>query len=85
MDIIPDNAYVMIIAFSSSASVLHPFVKITSNSTRIKLAEKVPSGASGYTCIGCGIKLALDNLEVSILYIFFQYITHVILNNEKYM
>ena len=85
MDIIPDNAYVMIIAFSSTASVLHSFVKITSNSTRTKLAQKVPSTAYGSTCIGCGIKLALDNLEVSILYIFSIYntCTHL-LNNEQY-
>ena len=70
MDIIPDNAYVMIISFNTSASVLHPFVKITSNTTRTQLAQKVPSTANGRTCIGCGIKLALDNLEVSMLYIF---------------
>ena len=75
MDIIPDNAYVMIIAFSHSASVRHPFVKITSNITRTTLAQKVPSRAGGGTCIGCGINLALDNLEVSILYIYNAYIT----------
>ena len=58
------NTYVMIIAFESRARVLQAFIKVTSHADRDTLIRKLPKIAKGFTCIGCGIKLALQELQV---------------------
>ena len=59
-DVLPDDSWVSVINFDSNATLLTDFVQLNSTSFRRHLVSLIPKGASGGTCIPCGLDLAVD-------------------------
>ncbi|XP_052783512.1 calcium-activated chloride channel regulator 1-like [Mya arenaria] len=57
-----DDSYLGIVWFSSSASVKKAITKVDSKATRDALVNALPTNPDGGTCIGCGLKLAIDEI-----------------------
>ena len=64
--IIPNDSYVGIVEFESSAYVLSSLVYIDNDDSRELLVTRLPSVTGGGTCIGCGILTGIDvsNLKI---------------------
>ncbi|PIK44469.1 putative calcium-activated chloride channel regulator 4-like [Apostichopus japonicus] len=58
-----DGSYVGIVDFDSSGKRISGLTLIDSDNTRRQLASLVPVDASGGTCIGCGLEVALGILS----------------------
>ncbi|WAR27866.1 CLCA1-like protein, partial [Mya arenaria] len=55
------DSYLGIVWFDSSASVKKAITKVDSEATRAALVDALPAIPNGGTCIGCGLKLAIDS------------------------
>ncbi|XP_070559170.1 calcium-activated chloride channel regulator family member 3-like [Ptychodera flava] len=53
---LPDDSWVGIVQFGTTASELAPLTKIVDEQTRRNLISLLPTRTSGRTCIGCGLK-----------------------------
>ncbi|XP_053404611.1 calcium-activated chloride channel regulator 4-like [Mercenaria mercenaria] len=60
---IPDDSWLGIVWFSTSASTKKHLTKVTSQQVRDALIAAVPKNVVGNTCIGCGINEALSILS----------------------
>ncbi|XP_070559830.1 calcium-activated chloride channel regulator 4A-like [Ptychodera flava] len=60
---VPDNNFVGIVEFSSSATITSPLVELQTATDRDNLANLLPTATGGGTCIGCGLNTAVDVLE----------------------
>ncbi|WAR27848.1 CLCA1-like protein, partial [Mya arenaria] len=56
------DSYLGIVWFDSSASVKKAITKVDSGATRAVLVDALPTIPDGGTCIGCGLKLAIDEI-----------------------
>ncbi|WAR27850.1 CLCA1-like protein [Mya arenaria] len=56
------DSYLGIVWFDSSASVRKAITKVDSEATRAALVDALPTIPDGGTCIGCGLKLAIDEI-----------------------
>ncbi|WAR27855.1 CLCA1-like protein, partial [Mya arenaria] len=56
------DSYLGIVWFDSSASVKKAITKVDSEATRAVLVDALPTIPDGGTCIGCGLKLAIDEI-----------------------
>ncbi|XP_066266574.1 calcium-activated chloride channel regulator 4A-like [Branchiostoma lanceolatum] len=52
-----------VVTFSSSASIEHRVVSVTSQAVRDELIDALPTRATGGTCIGCGLRKGIEALE----------------------
>ncbi|XP_050712109.1 calcium-activated chloride channel regulator 1-like isoform X8 [Eriocheir sinensis] len=59
---VADGSFVSIINFSDGATVVRSLTEV-SNSTRDDLASVITTNTGGYTCIGCGLNKALEQLK----------------------
>ncbi|XP_070559169.1 calcium-activated chloride channel regulator 4A-like [Ptychodera flava] len=62
---LPDDSWVGIVQFQSSARELAPLTKLVDEQTRQDLINLLPNLASGGTCIGCGLQEGVRVLERS--------------------
>ncbi|XP_070557748.1 calcium-activated chloride channel regulator 4-like [Ptychodera flava] len=60
---VPNNTYIGIVEFSTTAGTLSGMVYIDSAQARQQLVDKLPARASGATCIGCGLREGVKVLE----------------------
>ncbi|XP_077998190.1 calcium-activated chloride channel regulator 1-like [Glandiceps talaboti] len=60
---VPDNHFVGIVTFHSSATIQSNLIEIVNGTDRENLVEHLPTGTSGTTCIGCGLEDAIQVLE----------------------
>lgn len=58
--IIPNDSFLGIVWFESTATIEKNLTQITSAAIRNELIANLPNSASGGTCIGCGIDVALS-------------------------
>ncbi|PIK56363.1 putative calcium-activated chloride channel regulator 1-like [Apostichopus japonicus] len=58
-----DGISLGIVDFDSTGKQISGLVKLDSEDTRRKLAQKIPQEAQGGTCIGCGLEVALEILQ----------------------
>jgi len=68
---IPWNSSLGLVEFGSSAKILSLLTEIKSDSDRNMLANALPDGLSGSTCIGCGLKTALE-VKIILINTFFR-------------
>ena len=59
-DNLPDESWISVVDFNDNANLLTNFTQLNSSSVRDSVARNIPSTASGGTCIGCGLELAVD-------------------------
>ncbi|XP_052782956.1 calcium-activated chloride channel regulator 1-like [Mya arenaria] len=57
------DSYLGIVWFSYFASVQKAITKVDSKATRDALVNALPTNPYGGTCIGCGLKLAIDEIK----------------------
>ncbi|XP_070557749.1 calcium-activated chloride channel regulator 1-like [Ptychodera flava] len=60
---VPNNTYVGIVQFATTANVLSDLVYIDGEEARQELAGRLPRVADGSTCIGCGLLEGVEVLE----------------------
>ncbi|WAR27849.1 CLA4A-like protein [Mya arenaria] len=56
------DSYLGIVWFNESALVKKAMTKVDSEATRAALVDALPTIPAGGTCIGCGLKLAIDEI-----------------------
>lgn len=59
---VPKDAAVGLITFNETAVERWPMSKLKDEQERQQLLKTMPARASGYTCIGCGLQLAMTQL-----------------------
>ncbi|XP_077986234.1 calcium-activated chloride channel regulator 1-like [Glandiceps talaboti] len=62
---LPNDSWVGIVQFSSSAMTLAPLTQIVDDETRQDLISLLPTMPGGSTCIGCGLREGVQVLENS--------------------
>ncbi|PIK45473.1 putative calcium-activated chloride channel regulator 1-like [Apostichopus japonicus] len=61
-NVVVDGSHIGIVQFSNRGIRLSGLTVVDSDDTRQKLADLIPTDASGSTCIGCGLEIALEIL-----------------------
>lgn len=56
----PDGSFIGLVDFDDEGKALSDLRKVTSPTQRRNLANLVPEDADGGTCIGCGMREALN-------------------------
>lgn len=72
-----DGSFVGIVDFDSIGKRLSGLTLIDSDDTRRNLASLIPTTAQGGTCIGCGLKTALEVRGTQGTYPYKALITHI--------